>query len=268
MKEYLLVVLQTHSKSNSGGDYTRYCGSPKIEVSSRCVYSLIDSLNYAIKNKKNLEVELQIFDDHSHDEFLETLNKLISTANFKVSLTHLESRGIMPSILRCYEHGRDHGKDWVYFIQDDFLFQQNSIDLILYAANQFSCNLGAPASIHAFNDPYEYTQPENVELKSHIVISKDRYWRTNIHAVFSLFTHHSIIKDNWDLFYKMGTSEISSTMELYSISKLFWSRGYYQFTPIPSLCLHIQGEREKDPFIDWKSWWDQYNLRNLNEKTD
>lgn len=264
MKECLLVVLQTHSKSNSGGNYTRYCGSPKIEVSSRCVYSLVDSLNYAAKNKENLEIDLQIFDDHSDEEFLETLNKIIATANFKVNLTHLETHGIMPSILRCYEHGRDYGKDWVYFIQDDFLFQKNSVDLILYAANQFSCNLGSPASIHAFNDPFEYTQPENTELRSHIVISKDRYWRTNIHAVFSLFTHHCIVEKNWDLFEKMGKSEISSTMEQDSISKLFWQRGYFQFTPIPSLSLHIQGEREKDPFIDWISWWDAYSLDKLN----
>ena len=265
MKTHLLVVLQTHSKSNSQKQITRYCGEPKIEVSSRCVFSLIDSLNYASENNPNLEIELQIFDDHSDEEFLETLNKLISIAKFKVNLEHIETYGIMPSILRCYEHGRDYGKEWVYYIQDDFLFQKNSVDLILFAANQFSLNLNSPVSIHAFNDPYEYTCPENTALKSHIVISKDRYWRTNIHGVFSMFTHHSIIKDNWDLFYKMGTSEVSAIMEEQSISRLFWERGYYQFTPIPSLTLHMQAETEKDPFIDWKSWWNEYDLEKLKD---
>ena len=27
-------------------------------------------------------------------------------------------------------------------------------------------------------------------------------------------------------------------------------------SPIPSLALHFQYDTEKDPYIDWKSWWD------------
>jgi hypothetical protein len=266
MKNELLVVLQTHSQSNREKDLVRYCGASKIEVSSRCVFSLIDSLNYAVKNNPYTEIKLKIFDDHSSKEFLDILNQLILISNFEINLEHLETHGIMPSILSCYEYGKNYGTDWVYFIQDDFLFQKNSIDLMLYAIEDFSLKLGSPASIHAFNDPWEYIIPENTMIKSHIVASKDRYWRTNVHAVFSLLTHHSIIKNNWDLFYKMGTSKVCKTMELDSISKLFYQRGYYQFTPIPSLTLHMQGETEKDLFIDWKSWWNEYDLEKLNEK--
>lgn len=266
MNNELLVVLQTHSKSNSQKSLVRYCGAPKIEVSSRCVFSLIDSLNYAVENNPNTKIELQIFDDHSDEEFLRTLNKLISLAKFPVNLEHLETYGIMPSILRCYEHGRYYGKDWVYFIQDDYLLQQKSIDLMLYAIEEFSSKMGKPASIHAFNDPFEYYVPENVAVPCHLVVSKDRYWRTNIHAVFSLMTHISIIRDNWDLFYKMGTSEVSGDMEFESISKIYYERGYIQFTPIPSLASHIQAETEKEYFVDWKVLWDNYDLEKLNEK--
>lgn len=266
MSNHLLVVLQTHSKSNSNKKLVRYCGAPKIEVSSRCVFSLIDSLNYAVKNNPDTKIELQIFDDHSDQEFLDTLDKLISLCNFKVSLEHLETYGIMPSILRCYEHGRYFGKEWVYFIQDDFLFRENSIDLMLYSIREFSRNLGKPASIHAFNDPYEYYMPENVAVSCHIVASKDRYWRTNIHVPFSLMTHISIVRSNWDLFYKMGTSEVSGEMEFESISKLYYERGYTAFTPIPSLASHMQGETEVEFFVDWKPLWENYNLEKLNEK--
>lgn len=263
MNNHLLVVLQTHSKSNSQKGLVRYCGAEKIEVSSRCVFSLIDSLNYAVENNPETTIELQIFDDHSDQEFLDTLNKLISICKFKVDLQHLETYGIMPSILRCYEHGRDHGKDWVYFIQDDFLFQQKSIDLMLYSIEEFSRNLGKPASIHAFNDPWEYYMPENAAVPCRLVASKDRYWRTNIHVPFSLMTHISIIKGNWDLFYKMGTSEVSGEMEFESISKLYYERGYYAFTPIPSLASHMQAETEIEFFVDWKSLWEEYKLEKL-----
>ena len=266
MKIHLLVIVQTHSKGNRDNLLERYCGAPKIELSSRCIFSLIDSLNYAQQKYPDYEIELQIFDDHSDQEFLDNLQKLINTSKFKVNLTHLETYGIMPSILRCYEHGRDYGKDWVYFVQDDFLHQQNSIELMIYAINQFSCNLNAPASIFPFNKPAEYHEPENTAVSCNIVVSKDRYWRTNIHPAVTLMTHIHIIKKNWDLFYKMGTSEVSETMEMDSICKIYYERGYYCFTPIPSLTLHLQGEYDKDFFIDWKSWWNEYDLEKLNEK--
>jgi hypothetical protein len=78
-------------------------------------------------------------------------------------------------------------------------------------------------------------------------------------------THSSIIKLHWDLFYKMGTSEVSETMEMESIDKIYYERGYYCFNPIPSLALHMQTEWDKDFFIDWKSWWNEYDLEKLNE---
>ncbi len=266
MSNHLLVVLQTHSKSNSQKGLVRYCGAEKIEVSSRCVFSLIDSLNYAVEHNPDTTIELQIFDDHSDQKFLDILDKIISIAKFNVNLTHLDTYGIMPSILRCYEHGKQYGTDWVYFIQDDFLFQQKSIDLMLYAIEEFSSNLGKAASIHAFNDPWEYYMPENVAVSCHIVASKDRYWRTNIHVPFSLMTHISIIRKEWDLFYKMGTSEVSGDMEFESISKLYYERGYTAFTPIPSLASHMQSETEIEFFVDWESLWNEYDLEKLNEK--
>ena len=170
MKTHLLVVVQTHSKGNRHKDSGRYCGAPKIEVSSRCIFSVIDSLNYAQQQYPDYEIELQIFDDHSDQEFLDILQRLINTAKFKVDLTPLDTYGIMPSILRCYEHGRDYGKDWVYFVQDDFLHQQNSVELMIDAINQFSCNLNAPASIFPFNKPAEYHQAENTAVSCNIVV--------------------------------------------------------------------------------------------------
>jgi hypothetical protein len=266
MKTSLLVVLQTHSKGNRDDSQTRYCNAPKIEVSLRCIFSVIDSLNYAQEQYPDYEIELQIFDDHSDQEFLDILQKLIDTAKIKINLTHLKTYGIMPSILRCYEHGKNYGKDWVYFVQDDFLHQQNSVELMIHAINQFSCNLGQPASIFPFNKPAEYHDPENTAVKCNIVVGKDRYWRTNIHVAVNLMTHASIIKQNWDLFYKMATSEVSGTMEIESICKIYYERKYYCFTPIPSLALHLQTDWDKDFFIDWESWWNEYDLEKLNEK--
>jgi SAM-dependent methyltransferase len=259
---HLLVVLQTHSKGDSQHylkmhEMKRYCGEDKPEVTRRCVASLIDTMNHAKATVPNLQIELQVFDDHSDEESVGYLKANLAKANFPVQLEHLETYGIMPSILRCYEHGRDYGQEWVYFAQDDYLYDESAIHKMLKASVEFSNNMGRAVSIYPFNDPYKY-MPENVVVRSHIVRSSDRHWRTQIMTASCFMTHISVIKDEWYLFEKMGRSEVSGVMEDESINQLFRSRGYYLFVPMPSLALHMQYSTEYDPFIDWREWWDKY----------
>lgn len=261
---HLLVVLQTHSKGDSQHylkmhDLKRYCGADKPEVTRRCVASLVDTLNHAKATVPELEIEFQVFDDHSDDESMEYLKANLSRTTFPTTLTHLETKGIMPSILKCYEHGRDNGKEWVYFAQDDYLYDETAIHKMLEASVKFSSNMGRPASIYPFNDPYKY-EPANAMVRSHIVRSSDRHWRTQIMTASCFMTHISIIHNEWHLFEKMGKSEVSGVMEDESINQLFRSRGHYLFVPMPSLALHMQYCTELDPFMDWHAWWDKYDL--------
>lgn len=268
---HLLVVLQTHSKGDSQhylkiNDLKRYCGADKPEVTRRCVASLVDTLNHAKATVPDLEIEFQVFDDHSDKESIEFLKANLARTTFPTTLTYLETTGIMPSILKCYEHGRDNGKEWVYFAQDDYLYDETAIHKMLEASVKFSNNMGRPVSIYPFNDPYKY-EPVNAVIRSHIVRSSDRHWRTQIMTASCFMTHISIIRGEWHLFEKMGKSEVSGVMEDESINQLFRSRGYYLFVPIPSLALHMQYSTEFDPFMDWRAWWDKYD-NGVNYKID
>lgn len=266
---HLLVVLQTHSKGDSQHDLglhdmQRYCGAPKAEVMRRCVLSLIESLNIALTTLSELTVELQVFDDHSDVAAIKDLQYALSKAQFKTELTHLDTYGIMPSIMKCYQHGHDHGQEWVYFAQDDYLYSADAIRTMLLSIHEFSRNLNAPASIYPFDDPYKY-EPVNTVIQSHLVWSQGRHWKTFIHTASCFMTHISVIRDNWDLFHKMGSLPVSGTMEDESINRLFSMRGYYLFVPLPSLALHMQYSTEQDKAINWREWWDRFPKA---EKTD
>ena len=266
---HLLVVLQTHSKGDSQHylkmhDMKRYCGADKPEVLRRCTQSLIESINYAKETLSEFEVELQVFDDHSDEQSIGYLKKNLGMANFPTKLEHLETKGIMPSILKCYEHGRDYGKQWVYFVQDDYLYEEKAIRDMMLAIHEFSRNLNAPASIYPFNDPFKY-EPSNVVLQSHIVRSQGRHWRTLIHTASCFMTHIDIIRKEWDLFEKMGKDVVHGKMEEESINRLFYQRGYNLFVPIPSLALHMQYSTEEDKLINWREWWDKYNTSDKVE---
>lgn len=259
MKPNLLVVLQTHSLGDSQRpDGSRFVKVKKSEVMRRCTKSLIESLNYASIFLNYFSFELIILDDHSDQQSLENLQININAAKFPCKIISLETKGIMPSILACYEYGKTHGSDWVYFAQDDYLYEETAIYDMIMVAIETSHALQNFTCVFPYDDPYRYI-PENTAIQSHIIRSQKRHWRTQVMTSSCFLVHHQVIIQNWDLFYNMGTHELTEEMEDKTINQLFRSRGYYLFVPIPSLAFHIQYETEHDPFYDWKKLWDKFN---------
>lgn len=259
----ILVVLQTHSKGDSQhylklNEHKRYCNTSKSEVQRRCTRSLVESMNYAKELLLDTEFELVVYDDHSDESAVQELKNNLSIATFKTQFNALDTYGIMPSILKCYEHGRDYGKEIVYFAQDDYLYDTTAIYDMILTMISTSEKLKNFTSIYPYNDPYKYI-PENTAITSHIIQEQGRHWRTQIMTASCFMTHHKVITDNWDLFEAMGKHTVTGDMEDKTINQLFRTRGYYLFTPIPSLALHMQYDTEKDPFIDWTTWWDRYD---------
>ena len=260
MKPNLLIVLQTHSISDSQRpNGSRFVNVNKSEVMRRCTKSLIDSINYACSLLEYFTFELVIFDDHSDEMSLENLKSNLNLAKFKNILFNLQTTGVMNSIATCYKYGKDYGSDWVYFAQDDYLYEETAIYDMLMVAMDTSHKLQAFTCVYPFNDPYHYI-PENTAILSHIIRSQKRHWRTQILASSCFMVHHNVIVNNWDLFHNMGIHEWNSNMERDTISQLFTSRGYYLFVPIPSLALHMQYETEKDDLADWETLWNKYAI--------
>lgn len=258
----ILVVLQSHSKGNSqnymGGNYVRFASDDKAEIMRRCTLSLVESLNYAVTNLPEFTIELVVLDDHSDESAINDLKDNLSKANFNTKLIHLETHGIMPSILQCYEYGRDYGKDVVYFAQDDYMYCETAITDMVHTMYDTSYKLQKQTCIYPFDDPYRYI-PENTVVQSHIIRCRGRHWRTQ-NAVASCFMmFHQTLKENWDLFDAMGKHPLEGKMEDNTINKLWYQRGYYLFVPIPSLALHMQYDTEMDDQIDWQSWWKKYD---------
>ena len=253
----LLVVLQSHSVGSRDPEHDRFINASKMEISRRCIHSLIDSLNYAYLKDPLLHIELAILDDHSDQEHLDNLDKMLETAKFNFKIIHLETRGCMPSILAQYQYGKEHGEHLVYFAQDDYLHEESCIKDMIETQQMTSANLGQHTCIYPWNNPFHYSK-ENILIKSHIIRSSGRHWRTNIMTASCFMTHVETIRKEWDLFYDMGTHEVGPTMEDETINQLFRSRGYYLFIPIPSLAFHLQWD--EDHLADWRSLWNKYQL--------
>ena len=262
-KMHVLVVLQTHSLGENQHymgltHFKRFVNQPKSEITRRCSRSLVETMNYAKKLFVDSEFELVVYDDHSDETTVNDIKSNLSIATFKTQFIPLETRGIMPSILKCYEHGRDHGKEIVYYAQDDYLYDEKAIYSMILTMIDTSTKLGNYTCIYPFDDPYRYI-PENTAVLSHVIRCQGRHWRTQNASASCFMTHHKVIVDNWDLLEAMGKHEVNSKMEDNTINKLWQQRGYYLFVPIPSLALHMQYDTEMDDQIDWASWWGKYD---------
>ena len=273
MKINVLVVLQTHSKGDSQhylglNNHERFCKAPKKEITRRCSRSLVESMNYAKELFLESEFELVVYDDHSDDWAVTEIKNNLSIATFKTQFIALDTYGIMPSILKCYEHGRDYGKEIVYYAQDDYLYDTSAIYDMIQTLIFTSGALGNFTSIYPYDDPYKYI-PENTAVQSHMIRCRKRHWRTLPMTASCFMTHHKVIVDNWDLFEAMGKHPVTTKMEDETINQLFRTRGYYLFVPIPSLALHMQYDTELDDQINWREWWDRYDRpEQLTATTD
>jgi hypothetical protein len=63
-------------------------------------------------------------------------------------------------------------------------------------------------------------------------------------------------KDLTDLFLSLPPKGIDGHLEAISLNYMFTKKGVLGISPIESQALHIQMERDKDPYIDWKKLWD------------
>lgn len=250
-RTHLLVVVQTHSLSNSQGG-TRYCEAPKAEVTRRCVRSLAMSIDYARKEMPGIEIDFRIFDDRSDPETVAILESLGETVQTREA-------GLLASLRECYEYGHAEGKQLVYFAQDDYLHAPSAIMEMVEHFFLASGNLGRWCALYPFDDPYRY-MPHNI-VPVEVVLGKRRHWRRNYKTACCFMVHQETLKEHWDLFDAMCRHEIDSKMEDETINRLFSERGVVLMTPIPSLALHLQFETERDPFIDWRSWWEAANWR-------
>lgn len=260
----ILVILQTHSRGNSpDATEMRYCGAEKHEVSKRCTASLFNTIEYCKNSQPTEKYKLIIVDDNSDESFIDYLKDKISKASFDVELVHTTERGLHPSILKCYQIGKQKGKDLVYFAQDDYLYYESALYEMIQAYFDFSQLSGYEVCIFPYDDPFRYSL---LNYNYKILLGMRRHWRNAFHTASCFMVRHKTLIENWELFELMGKGPRGPECEDRSVNRLFQNINglpprnitHLLFTPIPSLALHMGFEREKDPYLDWKSLWEKF----------
>jgi hypothetical protein len=244
----------------------RFCADTKQEVIKKCVTSFFDSVSHVSNMRSEVTHFVQIFDDHSSQETLDFLNGLknkYSSKNIIIEVKSLNDRGVMNSIKSCYDWLLKNGTDLVYQVQDDYLFFKTAISEMIDIYFQLLKDCDTMSVVMPYNPPYiwnelgSYYYKNRVSSPRVVVPGMNGYWMQAYDTSCSFMTSIHQMKKNADLletFVNMDPRH--HKLEIISLNKMFTERGILGIMPMNSVALHMQGEAERDPYIDWKKLWD------------
>jgi hypothetical protein len=257
------IVIRTHDGKNIHGDKPRYINVPKKDLIIGCLSSLINSANLV----KNHFIHFTILDDHSKSELIQSINLIFSHSHHSWEIIQLKEKGFNHSGYMQFLTCRDSDADLVYSVEDDYLHQENAIPEMIFTYEYLKSyyHLKKELCLFPFDNPedYEYTRIVPGRLFS----TPFRHWKEGIWTTYTMMTSPKVFQDHWKLFEKLATqytpwNGIVPIEELVhegnTISEI-WENYVIRVNPIPSLALHIQFEKQRDPHINHLDWWNKYS---------
>ena len=245
----------------------------KIEYTLRTINSLIISCKKALKNFKNFKISLVITDDNSSEENLSLIKKLINSSSLNYKIISLQKDKLNEMIKKKDEYGKDISEgmisnmrnilksvlltkdevnDLVYFVEDDYIHDENAISEMLFAFERLTSQLGKDVFLCPADYPYLYNKIEDTK----IFLGNKRHWRTVKETLITFMTSKEMILKYWEDFIAMSTTR-HHPMEK-KLHEIYEKE--YCLSPIPSLAMHatnINSTYGIPPNYDWiKNWED------------
>jgi hypothetical protein len=253
-------ALQTCDFRNSQ-KINRFATNSKHELVKKCVTSFLISVDYLAKKMPDTRHTIAIFDDQSSNELISYLKKLINhftCANITFEFYQIKAGTLMPSVRMCWEWLEKNGKDVVYQVQDDYLYEKSTLHEMGDVFFQIINDIKTHPFIVPYHDPrhwltiYRYKQTPRV-----VVHGAYRYWLQCYDIPCTFMTSKLQFSKHWDMYEKfLAKGPTDKFLETDCLNRIVVDRNVLCLMPFESLALHMQSELEKDPYIDWKSRWD------------
>lgn len=234
---YLSIFLRSHDGGNFHGK-ERFLYKSKREITLASLLSLVRSINCFSKLK---ETSLTIIDDHSSEETINEMKKILIDCNCENEIINLKETGNSASLKTTYELAMNNGANLIYFVEDDHLHKETAIEFMTNAWEEFTKKIpNGQAVIAPYDDPIDYMSDRI--SPSRIVVSRDCHWRQNFHTTCTMFISKWILLHFWDKFMSVTNYGINGINEENTINLIYKKEGICLFTPIPALAIHLQDQ--------------------------
>ena len=245
----------------------------KIEYTLRTINSLILSCKIALNEFPNLKLNFLVTDDNSSKENLLLIEKLLNASGLNTKLIKLQKNEFeekikkkdtkgneiskamisnMRNILKSLYLTKTDVKDLVYFVEDDYIHNKDSIIEMIFTYERVASQIKNELIICPTDYPYLYTKAEATQN----FLGHKYHWRRINETLCTFLTSKEIIEKYWDNYTNMCKIEhapFEKPMHDIYEKELCIS-------PIPSLALHFTNINSifgLSPNINWKKIWEE-----------
>ena len=263
----LLILFRTNTNVEIWDqNRRRVFEQPKIEYVLRSLFSLIKSIKKLKEENKGIEVIFKVIDDNSKEENIKKIKNLLilSSLNFEI-INHSfkdhedfiqeqkskETFANLSSLLKCFELGKSEGKDLIFFVEDDYLHYENSLEEMISTYERVSSQLNKDIFMCPSDYPYFYMSNE----KTSLLLGSKRHWRSINRTLCTFLTPISFLEKYWENF-KKNCQDRHDPFEKY-LNELYEKE--LCISPIKSLSVHfanINSSYGLSPYIDYKTLWE------------
>jgi len=262
-------ALQTYDIA-SNSCFDRYCTNDKKELVHKCISSFFRSVDYAASMNLDNDHHIVVFDNGSTQETIDLINRAIqkfSSDNLKIELKQINTGSMITSIRKCYEWLRDTDGDIVYLVQDDYLFTEDAIYQMVDVYTNILTEAKHYCIIYPYNTPDHWSKQYRMRVTPRMVYPGERqYWIQCYDISCTFMTARVQLKKQWKwIEYFMSIDQVNGlnntgALENISLNKMMVDEKVMCLMPFESVALHMQGEREKEPYIDWQKRWNSIEL--------
>ena len=247
----------------------------KSEYTFRTLKSLIKSLEFNENILKKINVKIFLIDHNSGENDLKTMEKLLKESFFQYEIQQLDvkkfpqirilnknntkiednMRSTMASILTSFNVAKEHSKDLIYFVEDDYIHKKESIGEMILAYEKISSETNKELFLCPVDYPYLYKNTKN----TNILIGNRYHWRTVNESLLTFMTSKKLIEKHWDQLTQMAENESAPFETL--LHQIY--EGEICLSPIPSLAMHCTNVNSVfglSPNINWKKIWDENKI--------
>ena len=245
----------------------------KSEYTFRSLNSIVKSLNRAKLALPKIEFDIILIDYNSEKNDIEQMKKQLDKSNLKNSIISLNVNEFvnniksinarnekvtenqisnMSNIHKSLLVAKDQCNDLVYFVEDDYLHQLDSIYEMIFTYERISSQMNRELFICPTDYPYLYTKVDTTS----IFLGSSKHWRKVEETLCTFLTSKIILQKYWKKFISMCQFEhYPFEQPLHDIYK-----SEYCLSPIPSLALHctnINSVFGLSPNMNWKKIWEE-----------
>ncbi len=244
----------------------------KIQYTLRSLNSILRSIETLKNNFKYLDIKITAIDSGSDEPDIQKIKNIVKEKNINFEYIKLEVENLidfidpqasvnqksnMANIYKSFEIGRDGKYDLLYFLEDDYIHEQNSLTEMLFSYEKFASLIKDELILCPADFPYLYNKFEPTQ----IILGNQRHWRVIEETLCTFLTSKRLLLKHWDTFVSMTKTEHLPFEK--PLHKIYLKQ--YCLSPIPSLAMHctnINSIYGLSPVLDWKRLWNENELHD------